>query len=108
MKEEKIAKRSCKYKIIRVFQDPKNPLRWMMPNDPSRRTIKTGLTLKQAQGHCRSKETSSSTCTTADAKQVTIDTLKRGYEAWFDCYEVEGHKEHERRGGSFSKAYLHD
>jgi hypothetical protein len=97
-----------KYKIVRYFHDPKAPLRWFLTNDPACRMVKTDLTLKQAQSHCEDPQTSSSTCTSADALQVTIDAMKRGYDAWQDRYEVQGHHEHERRGNSFCKAYLHD
>lgn len=45
------------------------------------RTIKTGLTLEEAQAHCRDKETSSSTCTKAVNKQRT-----RRMGPWFDGY----------------------
>jgi hypothetical protein len=60
------------YKIIRFYRE--SPL--------SRRTVKTGLTLEQAQAHCADKETSSSTCTHADGKRRT-----RKYGEWFDGYE---------------------
>ena len=59
------------YKIVRQYQ-----------SDHTRsRTIKTGLTLEQAQAHCRDPETSSSTCTRSDRKRIT----KRNG-AWFDSY----------------------
>ena len=59
------------YKIVRQYQ-----------NDHTRsRTIKTGLTLEQAQKHCRAPETSSSTCTLSGPKRIT----KRNG-AWFDSY----------------------
>jgi len=59
------------YKIVRQYF-----------NDHTRsRTIKTGLTLEQAQAHCRDPETSSSTCTRSDRKRIT----KRNG-AWFDSY----------------------
>lgn len=45
------------------------------------RTIATGLTLEQAQAHCRSPETSSSTCT---GKVGKARTRKLG--EWFDGY----------------------
>jgi len=46
-----------------------------------KRTIKTGLTLEQAQAHCGDPETSSSTCT--KAKNVAR-TRRLG--PWFDGY----------------------
>ena len=59
-----------KYKIIRHYF-----------NNYGKRTIMTGLTLEQAQAHCRDPETSSSTCTTWEGKQRT-----KKYGAWFDGY----------------------
>jgi hypothetical protein len=50
-------------------------------NHHGARTIKTGLTLKEAQAHCSNPETSSSTCTSASAKRIT----RRNGE-WFDGY----------------------
>jgi len=40
------------YKIVRMYFSDKHP----------HRTIERGLTLEQAQEHCRDPETSSSTC----------------------------------------------
>ena len=60
------------YKIVRMFQD----------RDVRSRTIKTGLTLKEARKHCHDPETSSRTCTTATARART-----RKYGPWFDGYE---------------------
>jgi hypothetical protein len=46
------------------------------------RTIKTGLTLEEAQAHCNDPETSSRTCTkSANVRR----TQERG--PWFDCYK---------------------
>lgn len=45
------------------------------------RTIKTGLTLEQAQEHCRDKETFSSTCQKAHNKRRT-----KLHGPWFDGY----------------------
>lgn len=60
------------YKIVRMFQD----------RDVPSRTIKTGLTLEDAQAHCHDPETSSRTCTSASRKAIT-----RKYGPWFDGYE---------------------
>lgn len=46
------------------------------------RTIATGLSLGEAQAHCRSPETSSSTATSAKAKART-----RKLGPWFDGYQ---------------------
>lgn len=46
-----------------------------------KRTIRTGLTLEEAQAHCHNPETSSSTATSAAAKRRT---RQRG--PWFDGY----------------------
>lgn len=60
------------YSILRFFQ-----------NEPNR-TIKEGLTLKEAQGHCSDPETSSRTC---EDEEGLERTRKSG--AWFDGYEEE-------------------
>ena len=44
-------------------------------------TIKTGLTLEEAQAHCRDLETSSSTCTEERNIQHT-----EAFGPWFDGY----------------------
>ncbi len=62
------------YKVIRMYA-----------RDESRhwnRTIKSGLTLEEAQAHCSDPETSSSTCTRSDRRAITE---RRG--PWFDGYE---------------------
>jgi hypothetical protein len=46
-----------------------------------KRTIKTGLTLEEAQAHCRDPETSSSTCTSYAGRKRTE---RKG--PWFDGY----------------------
>jgi hypothetical protein len=49
-----------------------------------KRTIKRGLTLEEAQVHCRDPETSSKTCTKAAGLRRT-----RQQGPWFDGYERE-------------------
>jgi hypothetical protein len=61
---------SDKYKIVRMYQRG------------GRRTIETGLTLEQAQEHCRNPETSSRTATSSKAR---TRTQRMG--SWFDGYE---------------------
>ncbi len=46
-------------------------------------TIKTGLTLEQAQAHCRDPETSSQTATNHHAVKRT-----REMGSWFDGYDL--------------------
>lgn len=60
------------YNIVRMYRDAY----------PRRRIIKRGLTLEQAQAHCRDKETSSSTATNPVARRRTA-TLG----PWFDGYQ---------------------
>lgn len=62
-----------KYKVVRHFF---YSLR--------KRTIRTGLSLEQAQAHCNDPETSSSTCTKSEGKRRT-----RRYGPWFDSYTKE-------------------
>jgi hypothetical protein len=62
------------YKIQRLY----------FRNDECKHTIKTGLSLEQAQAHCSNPETSSSTCTKAINKHRTRE---RG--PWFDSYTEE-------------------
>lgn len=61
------------YKIVRHFY-----------GGAPKRTIKTGLTLEEAQAHCRDPETSSSTATSSKARAYT---RRRGQ--WFDGYTEE-------------------
>ena len=62
------------YRIIRMhYRDD-------VPN----RVVDKGLTLEEAQAHCRNKETSSRTATTPAAKAYTAK-----FGAWFDGYEEE-------------------
>lgn len=65
------------YKIVRSYFN-----RGSQGGGSTRRTIKTGLTLEQAQAHCQDKETSSSTGTGAAARRRT-----KRYGQWFDRYE---------------------
>lgn len=60
------------YKIVRHYYNA------------GHRTIKRGLSLKEAQRHCQDPETSSKTCTNAVGKART-----RKFGAWFDGYEEE-------------------
>ena len=63
------------YYIVRGFRD----------HPEKRQVIATGLTLEEAQEHCRDPETSSSTATSAEATALTDE-----YGPWFDGYESEG------------------
>jgi hypothetical protein len=65
---------SDKYRIVRNF----------MKHPAQRRGLPTGLTLEEAQEHCRDPETSSKTCTKSEGKRRTRE---RG--PWFDGYERE-------------------
>lgn len=56
-------------------------VRWYASTSKAPRTIKTGLTLEQAQAHCTNPQTSSRTCTTHRAIRRT-----REYGPWFDGY----------------------
>jgi hypothetical protein len=60
------------YRIVRCYMDGRS----------RPRTVKRGLTLEQAQAHCRSLETSSKTATSAVARRRT---KQRG--PWFDGYD---------------------
>lgn len=62
------------YMIIRFFKNPST----------KRMILKTGLTLEEAQAHCKSKETSSATAT-----GLVEITLTRNFGDWFDGYEEE-------------------
>lgn len=62
------------YKVVRMYF-----------NDHKRdRVVKRGLTLKEAQTHCRNPQTSSSTCTSPEA---VARTNRCG--PWFDGYSKE-------------------
>lgn len=59
------------YKIVRMYRD-----------HDKKTTIKTGLTLEEAQAHCHDPETSSRTATSAEACKRTEQ-----FGPWFDGYE---------------------
>ena len=61
-----------KYRIIRFFKENSNMI------------IKTGVSLEEAQEHCRSPETSSRT-----ASGLVEVTLTKNFGEWFDGYEEE-------------------
>lgn len=61
------------YKIVR---------KWL--GDHKVITVLTGLTLEEAQLHCKNSETSSRTCKLPHNKRRT-----KLYGAWFDAYEKE-------------------
>mgnify|MGYP005823460117 CR=1 FL=1 len=61
------------YKIIRMFKD-----------HFGHQTIERGLTLEEAQAHCSSPETSSSSATSVTALALTAS---KG--PWFDGYDGE-------------------
>ncbi len=65
---------NARYRIVRHYFNA-----W-----PNHRTIKAGLTLAQAQAHCKDPETSSSTCTKAAGRART-----RRIGPWFDGYSEE-------------------
>ena len=67
------------YRVVRMYA-----------NRADRPVIRRGLTLEQAQQHCRDPETSSRTATSAEAKRVT-----REHGPWFDGYESETRAERE-------------
>jgi len=62
------------YRIVRMYQDHLS----------ENRIIKRGLTLEEAQAHCRDPETSSSTAT---SRKAVAETKYMG--PWFDGYESE-------------------
>ena len=61
------------YRIVRLHKD-----------SPDRPVLLQGLTLEEAQAHCRDPETSSSTCEEEEGKEYT-----ERHGAWFDAYEEE-------------------
>lgn len=60
------------YKIVRMYRD----------HPEMKHTIKTKLTLEEAQAHCQDPETSSSTATSREAQQRT-----ERFGPWFDGFE---------------------
>jgi hypothetical protein len=62
------------YKVVRMFRR----------DDVRSKTIKTGLTLAEAQAHCKDPETSSSTCSSLEGLQRTCEMG-----LWFDGYDEE-------------------
>lgn len=62
------------YKIVRCYRNA----------GIRSRTMRTGLTLEQAQAHCSDPETSSKTATSKNAMATT-----RRVGAWFDSYTEE-------------------
>lgn len=64
------------YKIVRNFFNGGS-----QGSGATHRTIKSGLTLEEAQAHCSDQETSSRTCTRSDRRRLT---KQRG--PWFDSY----------------------
>ena len=61
------------YKIVRGYRDSYD-----------KQTIRTGLTLDEAQEHCRDPETSSRTCTEPENVERT-----EAHGPWFDGYTEE-------------------
>ena len=68
------------YKIVRHYQNYVGPSHAQY----RRRTVMSGLTLEEAQAHCRSSETSSRTCTNHAGK-----TRTKRYGHWFDGFTAE-------------------
>lgn len=62
------------YRVTRFYQDP----------DRESEVVKRGLTLEEAQAHCKDPETSSTTCTSSTGKGRT---KRRG--PWFEGYTRE-------------------
>lgn len=62
------------YKIVRMYQDSRM----------ARRTIKRGVSLREAQLHCADPETSSRTC-----KKPANKARTRTHGPWFDGYSEE-------------------
>ena len=62
------------YRIVRMYQNPSVVSEW----------IDTGLTLEEAQAHCKDPEASSKTAT-----DPRLKTLTAVFGEWFDGYEEE-------------------
>ena len=62
------------YRIIRMYAHPSMSSEW----------IDTGLTLEEAQAHCKDPETSSKTATSP-----SLTNLTHLFGDWFDGYEEE-------------------
>jgi hypothetical protein len=62
------------YRVMRFYQD----------HDRESEVVKRGLTLEEAQAHCKNPETSSKTCTSSVGKNRT---KRRG--PWFEGYTKE-------------------
>jgi len=62
------------YRIVRMYAHPSMASEW----------IDTGLTLEEAQAHCKDPETSSKTAT-----DPRLNTLTAVFGDWFDGYEEE-------------------
>lgn len=62
------------YRIVRGYRD----------HEEKREVVRRGLSLEEAQAHCRDPETSSSTC--SDPKNIRRTET---YGPWFDGYEEE-------------------
>ena len=73
------------YKIVRVYFNGRYKGDGWRRTKPSQ-TIKTGLTLEQADAHIRDPEHSSALCTTDDAKRITIRNGE-----WYDSYRLDTH-----------------
>ena len=74
-RREQIKPAKALYRIVRNYENTNRA-----PADCVRRR---GLTLEQAQAHCKNPETSSHTCTSAEGRAHT-----EAHGPWFDGYEV--------------------
>lgn len=66
--------KGARYRVVRMFKD----------NPQANKIIATGLTLEEAQTHCRDPETSSRTAT-----GLAETILTKNFGPWFDGYEEE-------------------